>query len=115
MNPAFGRDFSLKRTKPFPKGYSDMNIIIDYISIYLVALFDLLKTMSPYLLLDFLFARLLKVWFPQRWIDRYMDRSSWLSVINTTTLGIPLPLCSCGVIPTGISFYRNGVSKGSSV
>jgi len=26
-----------------------------------------------------------------------------------------LPLCSCGVIPTGVSFYKNGASKGSSV
>jgi uncharacterized membrane protein YraQ (UPF0718 family) len=28
-------------------------------------------------------------------------------------LGVPLPLCSCGVIPTGISFYKNGASKGA--
>jgi len=29
-------------------------------------------------------------------------------------LGVPLPLCSCGVIPTGISFYKNGASKGAT-
>jgi len=88
-----------------------MNIIIKFLN----SLFDLLNAMSPYLLLGFFFAGILKVWFPQRWIDRYMGKNNWKSVINTAILGIPLPLCSCGVIPTGISFYRNGASKGSSV
>lgn len=88
-----------------------MQLLIEFI----LSLIDLLKAMSPYLLLGFLFAGILKVWFPQRWIDRYMGKNNWRSVINTAILGIPLPLCSCGVIPTGISFYRNGASKGSSV
>lgn len=82
---------------------------------YLQSLLDLLNSMAPYLLLGFLFAGMLKVWFPRKWIDRYMGQNSWRSVVNTAILGIPLPLCSCGVIPTGISFYRNGASKGSSV
>jgi len=34
--------------------------------------------------------------------------------VNATSLGIPLPLCSCGVIPAGLSFYRNGASKGAT-
>ncbi len=88
-----------------------MTLLLEFIN----GLTDLLKAMSPYLLLGFFFAGILKVWFPQQWIDRYMGKSSWQSVINTAILGIPLPLCSCGVIPTGISFYRNGASKGSSV
>jgi len=71
--------------------------------------------MSPYLLLGFFFAGVLKVWFPQKWVDKYMGKNNARSVINTALLGIPLPLCSCGVIPTGISFYKNGASKGSSV
>jgi len=92
-----------------------MEAVQTYFITFFESLFDLLKAMSPYLLLGFLFAGILKVWFPQKWIDRYMGKSSWKSVINTAILGIPLPLCSCGVIPTGISFYRNGASKGSSV
>ena len=34
--------------------------------------------------------------------------------MNATSLGIPLTLCSCGVIPAGLSFYRNGASKGAT-
>lgn len=37
------------------------------------------------------------------------------SVVYAALLGIPLPLCSCGVIPTGISFYKEGASKGATV
>ncbi len=71
--------------------------------------------MSPYLLLGFLFAGILKVAIPQKFIDKYMGQKNGRSVLNAALLGIPMPLCSCGVIPTGISFYKSGASKGSSV
>lgn len=92
-----------------------MTIITDILQEFIFQLSYLVNAMSPYLLLGFLFAGMLKVWFPQKWIDRYMGKNNVRSVINTALLGIPLPLCSCGVIPTGISFYKNGASKGSSV
>ena len=44
-----------------------------------------------------------------------MGRNRNGAVVNASILGIPLPLCSCGVIPTGLSFYRNGASRGSTV
>ena len=44
-----------------------------------------------------------------------MGQRNIKSVVNGSLLGIPLPLCSCGVIPTGVSFYRNGASKGSTL
>ncbi|MDQ2178632.1 SO_0444 family Cu/Zn efflux transporter [Marinifilum sp. D714] len=71
--------------------------------------------MSPYLMLGFLFAGILKVAFPQRYIDKYLGQKNSKSVSNASLIGIPLPLCSCGVIPTGISFYKSGATKGSSV
>ena len=71
--------------------------------------------MAPYLLLGFLFAGILYVWFPKNKVYKYLGRPNTASVINASLLGIPLPLCSCGVIPTGISFYNSGASRGSSV
>ena len=71
--------------------------------------------MSPYLLLGFLFAGILKVAIPQKFINKYMGQRNSRSVLNASLLGIPMPLCSCGVIPTGISFYKSGASKGSAV
>ncbi len=89
--------------------------MLDYISAYLDALWLLTTEMAPYLLLGFLFAGLLKVLVPSNILTKYLGKSSARSVINATLFGIPLPLCSCGVLPAGISLYKNGASKGSSV
>jgi uncharacterized protein len=71
--------------------------------------------MAPYLLLGFLFAGILYAWFPADKVYKYLGKKNFRSVLNASLLGIPLPLCSCGVIPTGVSFYKNGASKGASV
>lgn len=71
--------------------------------------------MAPYLLLGFLFAGILYAWFPADKMTRYLGKNNSASALNAALLGIPLPLCSCGVIPTGVSFYKNGASKGSAV
>lgn len=75
----------------------------------------LVNEMSPYLLLGFFFAGLLRVAFPARIITRYMGGRNMRSVLNASLLGVPMPLCSCGVLPTGIGFYKNGASRGSTI
>ena len=85
-----------------------------YIEQYFNELTYLVLEMAPWLLLGLIFAGLLKVYFPQKHIDKYMGKSNLRSATNATLLGIPMPLCSCGVIPTGISFYRSGASKGAT-
>lgn len=74
----------------------------------------LVSEMAPYLLLGFLFAGILKAFFPVDKITRYLGRKKFGSVVNASILGVPMPLCSCGVIPTGVSFFRNGATKGST-
>ncbi|MBL4560630.1 MAG: SO_0444 family Cu/Zn efflux transporter [Labilibaculum sp.] len=88
---------------------------MEYINQFFIDFIDILNEMSPYLMLGFLFAGILKVAFPQKFIDKYLSPKNGKSVLYAALLGIPLPLCSCGVIPTGISFYKSGASKGSSV
>jgi len=88
---------------------------MDYIVAYFIEFFELLKEMSPWLLLGFLFAGVLHIYMPEKKIKKYMGGNNLQSVTNASLLGIPLPLCSCGVIPTGIAFYKEGASKGSTV
>ncbi|GAB4333988.1 MAG: hypothetical protein Kow00127_25290 [Bacteroidales bacterium] len=71
--------------------------------------------MAPWLMLGFFFAGLLHVYMPEGMVARYMGSPNLKSVVRAALLGIPLPLCSCGVIPTGISFYREGAAKGPTV
>lgn len=90
-------------------------MVKEVLSEYLKELLGLVNEMSPYLMLGFLFAGLLRVVFPRHIITRYMGQKSFRSVLNASLLGVPMPLCSCGVLPTGIGFYKNGASRGSTV
>lgn len=89
--------------------------MMEYIQQFFSELITILAEMSPYLLLGFFIAGLLYIVFPAHIVRKYMGSKRRGAVLNAALLGIPLPLCSCGVIPTGISFYRNGASKGSAV
>ncbi len=82
---------------------------------YMSELLGLVNEMSPYLLLGFLFAGILRVVFPRQVITRYMGQNNFRSVFNASLLGVPMPLCSCGVLPAGIGFYKNGASKGPTI
>lgn len=69
--------------------------------------------MSPYLLLGFLIAGVLHVFVPKRFYHKYLSQNNRMSVVYAALLGIPLPLCSCGVIPTAIGLKKEGASKGA--
>lgn len=74
---------------------------------------QLITSMSPYLLLGFLIAGIMHTFIPGRYFHKYLSRKSFSSVINAALIGIPLPLCSCGVIPTAMSMRKDGASKGA--
>ena len=69
--------------------------------------------MAPYLLLGFLIAGVLHVFVPQKFYANYLSRNNKLSVVWAALLGVPLPLCSCGVIPTAIGLKNEKASKGA--
>jgi len=76
---------------------------------------DIYLEMSPYLLLGFVIAGILNELFKGTKLKKYIGGRDIKSVFNASLLGVPLPLCSCGVIPTGVSFHKSGASKGASV
>lgn len=82
---------------------------------HLMPLIDLLNEMSPYLLLGFLFAGILHEFVPQSIYRKNLSKGNFRSVLLAALFGIPLPLCSCGVLPTAMSLRREGVSKGATV
>ncbi len=87
----------------------------DFIWSFLTDFVTILGEMSPYLLLGFFFAGMLYAFMPRNQIERYFSRNSFKSSLSAAIFGVPLPLCSCGVIPTGTALYRNGASKGGTV
>ena len=78
-------------------------------------IFELINSMSPYLLLGFTLAGIMHAFVPRTIYNRYLSGNSFRSVLNAAILGIPLPLCSCGVIPTAMSLRKDGASKGATI
>lgn len=81
----------------------------------MMEILHLISQMAPYLLLGFGLAGVLHAFVPQGLYGRYLGGRSFRSVLYATLLGIPLPLCSCGVIPTAMSLRKQGASKGATV
>ena len=73
----------------------------------------LINEMSPFLLLGFLLAGLMHAFIPGQIYSRYLAKPTFSSVLYAALFGIPLPLCSCGVIPTAMSLRKEGASKGA--
>ncbi|MBQ6191004.1 MAG: SO_0444 family Cu/Zn efflux transporter [Bacteroidaceae bacterium] len=81
----------------------------------LLEIWTLLCEMSPYLLLGFLLAGLMHEFIPSKVYTKYLGENSLKSVVLAALFGVPLPLCSCGVIPTAMGIRREGASKGATI
>ena len=88
---------------------------MDYLSLFIDSFIELFNEVSPYLLLGFFIAGLLHVFVSKEKILKYFGKQNFHSVLNAAILGVPLPLCSCGVIPTAMSIYKDGASKGATI
>ena len=74
----------------------------------------MLAEMAPYLLLGFLIAGMLYAFVPSDFYRNHLSHPGVWAVIKAALIGVPLPLCSCGVLPTAVSLRRNGASRGAS-
>ena len=80
---------------------------------FFTSLLNVVCEMGPYLLLGFLIAGFLHVFVPKRFYSKYLSKDNKFAVLWAALLGVPLPLCSCGVIPTAVGLKREGASKGA--
>jgi uncharacterized protein len=89
--------------------------IFDIIYRVYVALWDVTLDMAPYLLFGFLLAGLLSVLLPTAWVKRHLSGRGFKQVVKASLIGVPLPLCSCGVIPVTAALRERGAGKGATV
>jgi hypothetical protein len=87
----------------------------DYAKMIIVDFWHTVVEMSPYLLFGFLLAGLLSALIPQRLVEKHLGGKGILPVLKSSLFGVPLPLCSCSVIPVSMSLHKHGASKGSTV
>ena len=86
-----------------------MHYIIDFFE----NLFILASAMSFYILIGLIIAGFLKQFIADDFIAKHLGKSSVKSVVKSTIFGIPLPVCSCSVIPLAKSLQQEGASRGS--
>ena len=77
------------------------------------AMWDVLLGLAPWLLLGMAIAGVLHVALPANFVRRHLRGRS--GVFRAVILGVPLPLCSCGVIPAGLGLKKDGASNGAAV
>ncbi|MGB2810044.1 MAG: SO_0444 family Cu/Zn efflux transporter [Sedimentisphaerales bacterium] len=87
----------------------------DFVKSIIIDFWATITEMSPYLLFGFFVAGILSVLVSQRLVERHLGGRGIWPLVKASLFGIPLPLCSCGVIPVSMSLHKHGASKGSTV
>ena len=87
---------------------------MQYFQDYIYNLVELFNKISPFLILGFLISGILSVLLTVEMISKYLGKKSFSSIFFASLFGVPLPLCSCGVIPVTAYLRNHGASKGSA-
>lgn len=85
-----------------------------YLQNFFQSLWGIINEMSPYILLGFIIAGFLHVFVKPSAMTRHLAGGGLKPVVKAALFGIPLPLCSCGVLPTAVALRRQGASKGAT-
>ncbi len=81
----------------------------------IVAFWNVLTEMAPWLLGGFLLAGLVGVLIPKPWVVKIMGASrGWKGILNACLLGVPLPICSCGTLALAAGLRKAGAGKGAT-
>jgi len=86
--------------------------MIDAVVQILSAAWLVLCASAPYVLFGMLMAGLLKALIPDAFVSRHLGGNSVSAVVKASLLGVPLPLCSCGVVPVAAGLHKQGAGRG---
>ena len=88
--------------------------MVDFLTAFWSQSWLVFGQMAPYLLFGFLAAGVLSVLISPDWVERHLGRPGIGPVLKASLFGVPLPLCSCSVIPVSVSIRRHGASRAST-
>jgi uncharacterized protein len=90
-----------------------MNTVIDALIAVLLASWNVLLESAPFVLLGFVVAGLLKAFLPDDFVANHLGGGSTASIFKAAAMGVPIPLCSCGVLPAAAGLKKQGAGKGA--
>jgi len=76
---------------------------------------DMFLDSSIYMLFGFLCAGFINAYSKTERIGRYLGKGKVRSVLLSALIGIPIPLCSCGVVPVAASLKKQGANNGATL
>ena len=74
----------------------------------------LLNSIAFFILVGVLIAGVFKLLLPDSFIKKHLGQHNFMANIKAAVLGIPLPLCSCSVIPFVSALRKSGASKSAT-
>lgn len=81
---------------------------------WVISILSVALSAAPWLLLGLLLAGLIKAYMPESMIQRWIGGRGVGSISRAAIIGVPLPICSCGAIPTALALHRSGAGRGPS-
>jgi len=75
---------------------------------------NLLLESSVYIIFGLMVSGLLRVFLNPNSVGHHFGQGRFLSVFKAALLGIPIPLCSCGVLPAAVSLRKQGANNGAT-
>lgn len=87
-----------------------MDVVLNVV----VESWNVLVEAGPYVLFGFFVAGLLKAFVPDSFMAKHLGGESFGAVVKAAVIGVPLPLCSCGVLPAALGLRKQGASKGAT-
>lgn len=88
--------------------------MLTFLNDFLHNTWDLVAEMAPYLLLGFTVAGVLHILVRKEFVQRWLGKSGLEVVVKASVLGVPMPLCSCSVIPVAASLRKSGATRGAT-
>ena len=76
---------------------------------------NITAVMAPYLLLGFFVAGVLGAFVPVSFIENHLGKRGLWQIVKASLLGVPIPLCSCSVIPVAASLRKHGATRGATI
>jgi len=92
-----------------------MHTLVTALFAMLAASWEVFQEASAYIIFGLLVGGLLKVFITPSWVASHLGRGRFLSVLKAAVFGVPIPLCSCGVLPAAASLKKQGANNGATL
>ena len=95
--------------------HPEKNTLMETVVNIVLESWSVMAIMAPYLLLGFLVAGILSTFVPISFIEAHLGKRGLWQIVKASLLGVPIPLCSCSVIPVAASLRKHGATQGATV